>query len=107
MTVSELITYGKKYLHKSQVNMLLSYLLNYDVLELYLHLEELVDKDKEQEYKSMIQKILDGKPIQYVLKNVNFYGYPFYVDENVLIPRFETEELVENTLRYISLFNYK
>ena len=60
----------------------------------------------EKEYKQAIKKInrLKKEPIQYVLEKTNFYGYDFYVNKNTLIPRFETEELVENTLKLIKTY---
>ena len=41
-----------------------------------------------------IERILTGYPIQYLTKTASFYKYDWYVDESVLIPRSETEELV-------------
>jgi release factor glutamine methyltransferase len=51
-----------------------------------------VEKDKAIEYAIQRQK---GQPLQYVLGNACFYGYDFFVDERVLIPRFDTEHLVK------------
>lgn len=60
--------------------------------------EELVkvSKNIEKDY----QKLLEGYPIQYLIGYVDFYGYKINVDENVLIPRYETEYLVEKTINY-------
>ena len=47
----------------------------------------------------VIVKIDEGYPIAYLIGDVSFYGYPFKVNENVLIPRFETETLIEKTIK--------
>ena len=52
-------------------------------------------------YQQGIKQLQEGKPIQYIIGNVDFYGNIINVNENVLIPRFETEELVEYTISYI------
>ena len=52
-------------------------------------------------YNKCLQELKTGKPIQYIIGEVNFYGYDFKVNENVLIPRFETELLVDKTIKKI------
>ena len=56
-------------------------------------------------YKGNIDEAIDrlnnGEPVQYIVGNVDFYKYNFIVNKNVLIPRFETEELVLNTINFI------
>ncbi len=65
---------------------------------------KLVSKNYESDYK----KLLNGYPIQYLIGYVNFYGYKINVNENVLIPRYETELLVDKTINYIKKsFNNK
>ena len=54
----------------------------------------------------ILKKIKNNYPIQYLIGNVNFYGYPINVDESVLIPRFETEQLVEKTIDLIKKYNF-
>ena len=52
-----------------------------------------------------LEKIENDYPVQYLIGNVSFYGYPIIVNEDVLIPRFETEYLVEKTIAYIHKLN--
>lgn len=59
------------------------------------YLKKYVDKEHLEE---AIGRFLDGEPLQYIVGNVNFYGYIMSVNKNVLIPRFETEELVDQTI---------
>ena len=61
-----------------------------------------------KKYKNMhrvIKKLNKNYPVQYLIGNVNFYGYEILVNKNVLIPRFETETLVEKTIDYIKQNN--
>lgn len=68
--------------------------------------EELIAKyvpysEQEEAYK----KLESGYPVQYIIGNVDFCGHIISVNENVLIPRFETEYLVEHLLFYIQRYN--
>ncbi|MDD3341216.1 MAG: peptide chain release factor N(5)-glutamine methyltransferase [Bacilli bacterium] len=55
----------------------------------------------EDQWENAIVRLKNGESPQYIIGNVDFYGFPFTVNKNVLIPRFETEELVYKTLQYI------
>lgn len=101
MTIEELIIYGKKKIHSDHAKMLLADLLGINPLELLNYLNNEVDIELENKFKEKVAQVEEKKPVQYVIGNVNFYGNIFKVNSNVLIPRFETEELVENTLDFI------
>ena len=99
MTIDEALAYAKSKIHSDHAKILLADLLNINSLELLLHLEEEVEEEKLELFKKEVEALSQNKPLQYVIGNVNFYGEKFYINENVLIPRFETEELVENTIK--------
>lgn len=104
MTVDNLLFFAKKHIHSDHAKILLAELLNKNPLELLTCLEETVPEETVEIYKKEVMALEEGKPLQYVIGNVNFYGNKFYINENVLIPRFETEELVEQTTEYIKKF---
>lgn len=103
-TIEDLLVYGKSQCHKDHAKILLAELLHKNPLELLNCLNEIVDNETKELYIKEIKALKEGKPLQYVIGNVNFYGNRFYIDERVLIPRFETEELVENTIQYINQY---
>ena len=52
-------------------------------------------------YNNCLKELEKARPIQYIIGEVNFYGYNFKVNKNVLIPRFETELLVDKAIKKI------
>lgn len=67
-------------------------------LELTMQRARALDAERLAAYREGIARLLDGEPIQYVMGDASFMGLDFAVDSRVLIPRPETEELVEAVL---------
>ena len=59
---------------------------------------------KDKDFDTALKELERGVPVQYIVGNTNFYGYDFKVNKNTLIPRFETEQLVEKTYNYIKKY---
>ena len=74
------------------------HLANKEPHQLYLMMDEEVDEELLQQFQAGMKRYMDGEPIQYINGKENFFSRDFIVNENVLIPRYETEELVENIL---------
>ena len=84
---------------ESAVIIYLMHILNYSSSELFLHMSDKVSDFVYEKFDTEFKLYLyENKPIQYIVGYQTFYGYDFLVDDRVLIPRFETEELVENVL---------
>lgn len=65
---------------------------------------KLLQEKYPNDYEELIKKVENDYPIQYILGNVDFLNVTIDVNENVLIPRFETEYLVEKVLKKVSSF---
>lgn len=106
MTIQELLELGSKNLReagqeepKSLAKRILAFLLKKDVSYLAIHPEEIVETKIETDFNEAIQKKQEGIPLQYITNMQEFMGINFYVDENVLIPRPDTEVLVEEVIK--------
>lgn len=94
---------------ESSVVLLLENVCNVETNDLYLRMFNEISEDVVSKFNEIFDIYLyDNKPIQYLIGTSCFYGYDFIVNESVLIPRYETEELVENILyRYDEHFGGK
>ena len=68
--------------------------LNLQRIDTVLKPDLLISEDNLTTFINIIKRLQNEEPIQYILKKTSFYGLPFIVDKNTLIPRPETEELV-------------
>ena len=78
---------------------MLAHLLEKSRLELYLHFEMPVFQEHLTPFRELIKKRIERTPVSYLTNRKEFMSLDFYVDERVLIPRPETEQLVETILR--------
>ena len=105
LKVKEVLKEGKDLLSEIsdapmlEAEVLLSYLLNLDRAALIARSDEEVDNTVKERFLSLIAKRADGVPLYYILGKKEFMGIEFYINESVLIPRQETETLVEEALK--------
>lgn len=85
---------------------LLAHVLRLTRMDLYLKHDRPVYQDELKEFRLLCKERLKGKPLQYITGEQFFYGYPFLVDERVLIPRPETELVLEHALERIAALDF-
>lgn len=81
------------------VETLLQKVLGVDRLYILLNLERALSQEEEKEFNKLINQRLDNRPIAYIVGNREFMGLDFFVEEGVLIPRPDTEVLVEEVIK--------
>ena len=74
--------------------------------ELYISLEKNIDDSSAKRVENAVEQLLQMRPIQYILGKAEFYGMTFFVNEHTLIPRPETEELVDWIVSDLRLATY-
>lgn len=105
MSIRELLEIGISMLKKNNVEnpiqharILLAHIIGKSKEYLVAHDNEVIDKTAEDEYKEAVYKLIEGTPIQYITNEQQFMKLDFFVNENVLIPRADTEILVEEVI---------
>ena len=87
--------------------LLMQYILNKPREYLLVHDDKQLTLRQEVNYFKAIKKLLDGEPLQHITHRQEFMRLMFYVDENVLIPRPDTEILVEEVIKIAKKINAK
>ncbi len=102
MTLEQALIAGKEVLERAGIAefaldawYLLEYVVEIDRSYYYLHYQEELAEDLRQEYEVLLKKRAERVPLQYITGEQEFMGLPFKVNSNVLIPRQDTELLVE------------
>lgn len=109
MTIRELINeYKDKFENTQDIYSIIKYVTEMDNLEISLNKELNLPEEYKTKIINCLEKIInENYPLQYLTHTQAFFNENYYVDENVLIPRQDTEILVEKAIDYIRNENIK
>jgi len=87
---------------RTNAELLLGAVLNKSKVDLYLNKDHVLTSDEIERFTQWIKERISHRPVQYIIGTVEFFGLEFKVDERVLIPRPETETLVEVVIEQLA-----
>jgi release factor glutamine methyltransferase len=105
--IYDALSMGSKFLNRLESNkleaeVLLSYVLKKNKTEIYRSILSNIDVSSYAMYKELLKKRISGEPLCYITGNKEFYGIDIKVGKGVLIPRQETEIIVEESIKRLS-----
>jgi release factor glutamine methyltransferase len=107
-TLLEILNLSVEHLRKKGVDeprlsseLIITHVLNIKRLDIYLQFERVLTDEEISKIRSLLRRRSENEPIQYILGETEFYGLRFSVDKSVLIPRSDTEILVQTAVEYI------
>lgn len=108
MTFREAIVYGEEKLNTAGIEdarndawLLMTFVCKIDRTYYFVHMDEEMSTDHQAEYEAVLSKRAEHVPLQYITGEQDFMGLPFRVNDAVLVPRQDTETLVEEALKVI------
>lgn len=109
LTVLEALNSAAQYLEKKQIKsarlnaeLLLSHILQKKRIELYLSFDRPLQNNETEKFREFLKRRGSFEPLQYITGNVEFFGVELEVNRSVLIPRPETELLVEEIIKAVN-----
>lgn len=107
-SLETLLKEGTKVLEQQKIQeagldawLLLEYVTGVSRAFYFAHSDDVIEEEKAEEYRNLIQKRAEHIPLQHITHQAYFMGFEFYVNENVLVPRQDTETLVEKALELL------
>lgn len=107
-TLLEILNLSVEHLQKKGVDeprlsseLIITHVLNIKRLDIYLQFERVLTDEEISKVRTLLKRRSEHEPIQYILGETEFYGLKFSVDKSVLIPRSDTEILVQTAVEYI------
>jgi release factor glutamine methyltransferase len=101
MNIQQALKFGIKKTDALDAEVLLFNVINKDKTYIHTYPEYILNKNQEKKFKEYIKRRSKHEPVAYILNTKEFYNLSFYVNKNVLVPRPETEQLVEESLKLI------
>lgn len=108
MTFKEILDKACEYLKSHHVEeaessawQLMEFVWNINRSYYFAHSDDIIEDEGKMQYMSLIRRRAEHEPLQYITNQAHFMGYTFYVNEDVLIPRFDTEILVEEVGKHV------
>ena len=98
-TSSFLIEKGRD---ENAARLLLQHILQTNYSGLMMRMQDVLTDEQKEQFDAFVAAHADGRPVQYITGQEEFYGRIFAVDESVLIPRPETEELIVSTIQHMT-----
>jgi release factor glutamine methyltransferase len=113
-TIKKILLWTQEYLSNQKVTespsldaqILLAHTLNVDKVYLFTHYDKPLSPDETKHYKELIKRRLKGEPIAYIVGFKNWYGLDIKVTTDVLIPRPETETLIDISIAMLQILEH-
>ena len=105
----DILNWGEKYFKEKyfdnpriEIEVLLQHIIGCKKIDLYLQFENTVTTENLIILRGLIKRRVNREPIQYIIGSSEFYGRKFFVNQDVLIPRPETEKLIDVSINILS-----
>lgn len=106
-TTAELLAERGSPSPRADAQALLGHAVGMSKTELYMHAQRPVDEDEREVFRELVRRRASGEPVAYILGKAGFWTLDLTVDSRVLIPRPETEHLVDAALRFARQFDHR